>query len=626
MGAQRIIEFDTWRPGYGGAVVNVFIAGTTTKANLFIDEALTTAAANPQVLEYMTANSLAYGKFTVPLYTASAYYLDINSTDQTGVQRPFLTNLVGEDASAATVRATGGSADFALNDFVARGVFVADYGDFLPTSNPSASTATNTATLTSAIGVAAANGGGEVMLPDGTYAISQINLSAGVRLARQRSGVTILQSQTAAHVATLSGDGAGLTRLTLDGVDLQVGSVGLYAKAVDETVLEDVEIKRFETGAHFKGGRRAAWRNLRIDNCATGAKLYGDNDASGGANGDEFRHNDWTGGRVSNCTTTGLDLAYVDMRCWHNAIRDVGFEDNTGTALKIDGARWTTLEGCWLSGNTTPLAVNDGADTDAAADNTVVGLFLNGGLMSGGAATLTGTCESVVFSGVQISGVDFTLTLPGNPILLEDCTEDSAVTISGDGTKFTRIMRINEGAPSGLTTDATATKAWSVELEPGQVGYLDARVIGNQRNGTGKAAYHRVAKVHRPGSTLGYDNQTANFTVGDVLTGSVSGATARIIADSDSGAAGTLTLRDIVGDFVNNETITDGAGGSATANGTLAAQNVTILQADTLGADYESVAGWGVVFAANGSEIEMQVTGAASTTIEWLVDVKATLS
>lgn len=69
------------------------------------------------------------------------------------------------------------------------------------------------------------------------------------------------------------------------------------------------------------------------------------------------------------------------------------------------------------------------------------------------------------------------------------------------------------------------------------------------------------------GSTLAYDAQTGNFTVGATLTGGTSGATAIIQADSDSGATGTLTLESVSGTFQDNEAITDDSGGAAVANG-----------------------------------------------------------
>lgn len=67
--------------------------------------------------------------------------------------------------------------------------------------------------------------------------------------------------------------------------------------------------------------------------------------------------------------------------------------------------------------------------------------------------------------------------------------------------------------------------------------------------------------------TLGYDTQTGNFAAGLVLTGAISGATARIISDLDSGSTGTLTLYKLYGQFQDNETITDTGTGSALVNG-----------------------------------------------------------
>ena len=155
--------------------------------------------------------------------------------------------------------------------------------------------------------------------------------------------------------------------------------------------------------------------------------------------------------------------------------------------------------------------------------------------------------------------------------------------------------------------------------------YLVAKVIGKGRNVAQRAVYHVGCGVYRPGSTLAYDTQTANFNVGSTLTGASSGAQARIQVDSDSGATGTLTLTDIVGEFIDNEIITDNGGtpGSATVNGTLAHQNAAL---DTVGNEairtaYETNAAWAAAFAASGTEIELRVTGDTSQTVEWSVHV-----
>lgn len=73
------------------------------------------------------------------------------------------------------------------------------------------------------------------------------------------------------------------------------------------------------------------------------------------------------------------------------------------------------------------------------------------------------------------------------------------------------------------------------------------------------------AKHLTTSGTLWYKTQTGNFTVGQVVTGGSSGATATISADNDSGASGYLTLTGKTGTFTAGETITDPLGGSALA-------------------------------------------------------------
>ena len=620
-----LYEFDQWQPAYGAAQVYVYVAGTTDLADIFTDEALTSAASNPQTLDEKTVNGISYGRWVQPLYTDANYYLEI-SGEQSGIVTPPLTTLAGANASDAEVTPNGGSVATDLDDLFARVIDVRDYGEFKATSEPDDSASTNNTTLTAAIGIASAAGGGIVRIPAGTYKITQITVPASVIVMGEGLDVTTLQSETGDKVVTISGDRGGFRRITLDGVSVQADSIGVYALAKDNTVFDDVLVERFETGLHYQGGQRAQWSNLSIDACTTGAKLHGDSDASGTGNGDVFRFNKWDGGRVTNCTTLGVDLSYEDRKVWNNTLSDIGFENNAGTALQINGARFTALPGIWFSGNTQNLLVRDDDDTDNETENTIKVLRFEGGSISGGTAVFEDTCQDVILEGMDISDVDVTLTGVTNAILLLDCIEDSLVTLSGDTTQWTRHRRFNEGSVTGQTSDATPTKAWGITLEPGQRGILEARVMGRNRVAQEFAHYHRVVKVSRPGSTLAYDGQTANFTAGQTLTGGTSGATALIVADSDSGTTGTLTLHDIVGTFENNETITDGAGGSATANGTLSPQNAVIDQADTLATDHEDVSGWNAAFAVATSDIDLQVTGAAGDTVDWTVHVKAFLS
>lgn len=75
------------------------------------------------------------------------------------------------------------------------------------------------------------------------------------------------------------------------------------------------------------------------------------------------------------------------------------------------------------------------------------------------------------------------------------------------------------------------------------------------------------AVTNLPLVSLAYDAQTANFTVGDTVTGGTSGAVGTLEAQTDAGATGTLIIRKTSGTFQDNELITS-AGGSATVNGT----------------------------------------------------------
>lgn len=622
MTAQLVSEFDTWRPGYGSATVRVYVAGTTTLASLFTDEALTVAADNPQVLDERIIDGIIYGKFLHSLYTSSAYELDIDSTDQTGVQRPPLTTLTGEEISSSVVVATGATEPHTLADTVARTVYAMDFGTL---SSSGGSAASNTITLAAAIGAAAANGGGEVVIPPGTYPFNQITLSAGIVLRGYGRGVSIIQSQVQGIAVTVSGDRAGLRMITLDGVSNQTNSVGFYSKANDETVFDDAEVKRFVTGIHFKGGRRATWRDFYINSCGTGAKLHGDSDPGNGADGDEFRNNSWSRGLVSLCTVKGIELSWEDKLCINNKFRDVGFEDSTGAATVINGARYTEFDGCWWKANTITMQIHDDDITTTAArnENTVIGLFIGHGEINGGSVTFKDTCQDAVLEGLNILGVAFTLSTPlNNPVAVRDCIEDGAVTLAGEGSKYHRFNRINEGQSSGITTDATPTKAWSIAMVPGQMVYLEAKVIGRQRNAAAYAAYHRIVRAVRPGGTLNYDTQTVNFAAGLVVTGTTSHATARIQADSDSGTTGALTLVDVNGVFIDNELITDTGGGSATVNGAMTFSDAALKgSVETLGTIYEDDSAWEATFVANGPEIELRVTGAASKTVEWEVNV-----
>lgn len=622
----RVEYFDIWQAGYAGASVAIYAAGTTTLLSVYSDEALSVAAANPQTLQSMSQDGRNFGKFANPVYVGASYELAIDGGDHTGIIGVPITTLVGQDASSAQVTASGSSTPHYLYDIVARNIDVADSGAFLPTSNAFASSATNNATIVAAIGKASALGGGIVRIPAGTYGFVSFSIPANVLVQGQGRGVTTLQSQTAAAVVTYSGDSAGLAEITIDGVNLINHSIGVFSKAKNETRFKNVMLKRFETCLSFQGGRRADWKDLCIDNAITGAKLNGDINGVT-ADGDEFRYNEWSGGKVTNCTTIGVHLGFVDRKCWHNSINDVGFENNTGTAFQCTGARWTDMDGCWWSGNGKDIDVADGSDTTLVVQNSVVGLHISDFIISS-AMTLTGKCQDVVFERGEFFDGTYTLTNVGNSILVKDCTESSSVALAGnDATQWMRTRSGIGDSPnsSGVTTDGTSTEAWSYDLAPGERVFLDAKVIANGRNVIDYAVYHITQGAHRPGSTLAYDGQSSNFTAGAIVSGATSGAMARIMADADSGATGTLTLRDIVGEFIDDETISDSAGGSAMANGVLSHQNAVLLGTiNTPSAAVESDAAFACIFGVTAAKARVMVTGAAAKTVDWTVAVSVT--
>lgn len=625
MPTQRLSQFDTWRAGYGGAIVSVYVAGTSTLANLFLDEDLTEVASNPQTLLTKTENNISYGKWPLTIYTNQTVTLDIDSQDQTGIIRPPISTLAGQNASTATVTPAGGSQAIELEDALARVINVRDYGQFLEVGESGASASTNTNTLTAAIGRASALGGGVVRLPAGTFTITAISISENVVVTGADRAATILQSTEARDIVTINGDNCGLAELTVDGVSLTALSRGVYSVGRTGTIFRRVTVKRFETGIFFRGNTDSRWIDVILDNCATGGHLRGDLDTGNASTGTAFNFNTLQGWIVKLCTTAGLIFERIDEKCINNDMKNIAFRSNTGTALKIIGARFTRLKNAAFSNNTVNIDVNDGNPVDD--DNSVIDFMVDGGDLSAGTIQLTGNLENVSFNRVNFSDVDITITTPSNNVVAENCIEDSLVTIAGVATRWLRKRSIDIGASFGLTTGAAATKAWSIELDPGQMVALSGTVVGRQRNGANNGFYFMVVSAKRPPAQLNYETQTANFTLGDILTGGTSGATGRIVADSDSGTTGTLDLQDVKGAFVDNEIITDAAGGSAMANGTLSFSNAVLVgSVENVRAVQETDVNWAATFVANGPEIELQVTGVANQTIEWRADVEVVSS
>ena len=614
---MRISDFDVWRPGAGGDTVRVKDASTDLDADIWYDVDATVAAPNPITLQ---SDAEGNGKFPQPIYVFVPYYLVINNVNQSGTETPPLTSLAGQDGSSITVKQGEENPSNTLESIVGRIVYATDFGVL---GNDAA---VNTATITACIGEAANRGGGFAVLPAGTIIFNTISIPTSVILKGQGEGVTVLQSQVGDRVVSVTGNSAGMESLTLDGVAVIPQSTGLYAKAKSDLRLVDVMIKRFASGVHFHGATRPRFEDVSIDGCTIGAKLHGDTDQPGDGNGSALTEMEWRGGKVQYCVTTGLDMSYVDAVVGHCRFDGISFIENAGDTVKMTGTRFQQFRNCNWTGNTGNNVTISDDDDDSKTDNRTRTLRFENGKMSGGTVAFDGECRDVMFDSMEFSDVAFAMSLPERVITLKDCVEDADVEITGDSVKFARLTS-RQGGSAGITTDAVATEAWAIPLDHGQVAYVEGVVLAKQQNGTNVASYHISATFLRAAAQLNFDGQTANFTLGEIITGETSGATGRLVAQTVSGGSGTLNLTDVRGEFVNNETLSDSQGGEALANGTLVSQNVAIKGSMVaIRAIFEDVAGWNAVREANGGEARLMVTGAASQTVEWTchMDVKTT--
>lgn len=618
MAVTRIAQFDTWRPGYGLATVHVYRAGSTILADVFSDEACTIPAGNPQVLQEKTVDAVSYGKFAQPLYVAQAYELKINSVDVTGIDRPPLTSLEGENATLAWVLPTDADKPGIVADHLARRIDVRDYGDFIEVGGQTASAAANTVALVGAIGAATSRGGGIVEVPGGIYDIMPFSVPGGVTLRGRGRGATILQCTQGGNIVTLVGDRARLECLTLDGLTKNVTATGVYSLGRNQVCLRDVEVKRFEVGGYFRGGELVSLEDFFPEDNSIGLRLHGDNDTVNGGNGTTMFATKWSGGLARFNSIAAVELKNVDLPVLETVIERVGFDTNIETAIRGEGLRSLRVSDCWWVGNADNIDLADGTPENII--NTVQDVVIEGGRMAGGRIKLKGALEAVSFRRMDFEEVEVVITTPKNQIQVQDCRETD-VTLTGATFAWLRSRTDRRGASAGFTTDAAATKAWAITLEPGQRAYLEAKVIGRARNSVNHGYYHIATAAFRSAAPLAYDTQTGQFTPGNIVTGQTSGASGRIVGDTDNGTTGTLLLQDVIGAFLDNEIIKDSASGAATVNGPLGIPACAVSTITSLRAADANIPAWAATFVANGPEIELRVTGSAGQTVEWIVDV-----
>lgn len=605
--AQLIHDFDTWKPLYGSAIITIYRAGTQNLARVFSDPEMTEPAVNPQTLLERTYGDTVYGKFVESLYTPDAYQCSINSTDQTGITRPAITDLNGEDASRSIVRARSGSVYRALERHLDQVVYAENFGTL------GTSAAANTTTIQNAIGAVGARGGGAVLLPAGSFPITQLTIPTAVILVGYDMQATTLRSEIAGAIITLNGDRAGIVDLTLDGLSAVSGSIGIYAKGQDELRISHVVARSFDTNLMLRGGRRARFFDLSLIAGNYGAKILGHLDT---ADGDDIVGLRWAGGEVSSCITAGVQCEAIDMEVRSLSFDGVDFADNLTDGLVLIGCRFVTVTNCSFADNARTLRAIDATPLDDA--NFTQSLKVARSQFTEGTVNLDGLAIDVLFDRCDFAGTTFDLeTTIQNAITLLDCVEDAAVAITGDPTRLLRWRSSDRGEVKGSTSTNTATKALGITMYPGETALLIAKVVANQRNGEGTASYLIVNAARRDTADLDFDNGTIAFTEGDLVVGLTSGASGYVTAKSGTTSAGSISLKSISGAFVNNEQLAVLGVPFALANGVLSDPTVSMLGSDTVLFSYESDTTWGAEFVAAGDEAKLVVTGANSKTIEW---------
>lgn len=600
-----IWEFDRWIEGYDGVTVSIFVGDTATLADCFYDEGLSVPAPNPIELSSLTLDDLSFGKFPQPIYVGSSYHWEADNGTQGGVQRLPILTAQGLNISTSIILPQGATVTHTAAELAGRLIFAEDFGDFSTVG------ADNTTIITAAIGAAAGQGGGTVLFPAERIVFTDFSIPDGVFLKGAGKASTVFESAESQAVVTLTGNDCGFIDCTLDGVNLAADSVGIEIRNRKRITFRNFKVMRFETGIDAKGATECDWQDFDISNCGTNLKAHGDTTDSGGV----FEHNSWVGGRCELSSVAGLDLSFEDAEVSFNSFSGVVFDSNA-KAIRANGARFTTIDEATFTNNEILVDLLD--DTATTGNNKVLGFRIKNSILDTGAVNLRDTCGDVSFENCDVKGITFTLTTVSNAVRLVNCVEDSAVAINDDGTKLIREFLNLQGSTKGVTTGSAATKALSVKLQPGEMICGRVMATGKQRDGIDTAGYVFSVIAQKAPDTLAYDAQSVNFSVGKVLTGGTSGATGRIIADSDGGTTGTLTLHTINGVFVDNELITDTNGGSATANGALVAGSVTIRDQDVQSL-YESDSSWDCAAAGSVDEVEIRVTGATNKIIDWTV-------
>lgn len=625
-----VFQFDQWREGYAGAVVSVFIEGTSTLATLYTDPGLTTLAANPQTLITKTIGLRTAGKFPVSIYTASSYYVKINNAEQSGVFYPGLRALNNVDAGNALTTSQKGGVPRTLISRAGDFNNVRDFGNFSTTGSP----IENTATLVAAIGVAAGENGDEVLLPPGVYPINAFNIPAGVRLTGQIAGATVLQSVQASAIITITGDGVSLKDFTLDGVNLNPGSVGIYSRNNAKLSIRDVVVKRMATGVKLVGGMNHVYSGFTVTNCTTGVDLRGDSNVNVDNLGGPLRGLQWTGGEISLNSSAGLIAEYIDQPIEMLEFRGLNFINNVGQqAVQLNGTTNVRFVNCNFELNTFSHLITKDVGTQPFSNTEFNACRFNASAMSIG-----GTALDTRFERCEIQTVAITANNPSQQIIMLDCTIDAKTTFLTNPEKISFWETTQDGILKGQTLPAVSTGSivWKRQLNPGEVITLLVNASAVQENLPQSYSMQVTGSALQRAATLLYSGASNAVTAGNIITGSQSGATAMVQANAPSTT--TWSLIRVSGTFINGEPVVEttpaglAATGNGNVNGSISFQNTVLFAAGvtkslvmadpTTGGP--TTAGWDMDITTAARTLQLKISGPSTGIVDWSVRVMTT--
>jgi hypothetical protein len=415
----------------------------------------------------------------------------------------------------------------------------------------------------------------------------------------------------------MAGANAGLEDLTLSGVNAVPNSIGVRAINKANLAFRNFAVSSFATGLHISGGDGVAFEEVHVSACLRGAYMTGE--LLAGQGGAALRSLEWRGGSVASCINAGVVMEAIDAEAQNLVFEQVYFDSNAADAIVSTGGRSLMLIGCFWRNNLGNLKIEDGANPIHRAVNTSRSVRVLGGRMDGGELRFNGECRAVVLDNTELLGVSLIASVPAEPIILRDCIENAAVQQTGAVERIARLKTNRRGRFRATTNNNTATPVWQIEVPPGDVVRIRADVVARRMNGTDNASGAVEGVVTRPGAALDFNSASTTLTAGSTVTGATSGATARVIAVSQTGGAGTITVRDVVGTFQTGETLAFSGGPTATAASAIVTSNAALaISAAGVAA---SLGSYALAVDASGALARVMITGAASHTVEWEIMV-----